>query len=131
MQGGLRNVKNAMGLTIGDVSAKYNVTFRSLRFYESIGLLSPMRLGTARYYSPEDTVRVELILKGKKLGFSLEEIKSLINAASCVESHTAPVITESLSADRIAEQILQLEKERALLAESIQELNDALAKRSA
>jgi len=61
-------------LTIGEVARRFDMTLRALRFYESKGLLRPLRDGQTRFYAPRDLVRVELILKGKQLGFTLTEI---------------------------------------------------------
>ena len=68
------------GRTIGDIARMYNVSLRTLRFYEDKGLLQPRRQGTARFYSARDRIRLELILKGKRLGFTLAEIFQLIAA---------------------------------------------------
>ncbi|MGL4441793.1 MAG: MerR family transcriptional regulator [Bosea sp. (in: a-proteobacteria)] len=64
--------------TIGDIARDFDVTLRTLRFYESRGLLAPRREGMNRYYSAQDRSRLELILKGKKLGFTLTEIRALV-----------------------------------------------------
>ena len=60
--------------TIGELAGEFNVTTRTIRFYESKGLISPARRGVARAYSRRDRARLKLILRGKNLGFSLEEI---------------------------------------------------------
>ena len=67
--------------TISDMAGLYGVSLRTLRFYEARGLLQPLRTGTLRSYSAKDCIRLELILKGKKLGFSLSEIAKLIDHA--------------------------------------------------
>jgi len=64
--------------SISDLAEAFGVTTRTLRFYESKGLLSPTRQGISRVYSDRDKVRLELTLRGKRLGFSLEEIKEII-----------------------------------------------------
>ena len=64
--------------SIGDLSREFGVTTRTIRFYEDQGLLSPTREGQNRVYRPRDRVRLKLILRGKRLGFSLKEIKALI-----------------------------------------------------
>lgn len=65
--------------SISDLAAEFEITPRSLRFYEAEGLLSPTRQGLTRIYSRQDRVRLQLILRGKRLGFSLSEIKTLFN----------------------------------------------------
>jgi DNA-binding transcriptional MerR regulator len=65
--------------TIGDLSREFDVTLRTLRFYEDKGLISPERRGTTRIYSRRDRARLQLILRGKKVGFSLEDIKEMLD----------------------------------------------------
>ena len=65
--------------TISDLAEEYGVTLRTLRHYEELGLLSPERVGSARVYRQRDRVRLELILRGKRLGFSLGEIAVIVN----------------------------------------------------
>lgn len=59
--------------SIGDLSKEFDITTRSIRFYEDQGLLAPMRKGQTRIYTQRDKVRLKLILRGKRLGFSLAE----------------------------------------------------------
>src|ERR1041384_7237780 len=66
--------------TIGELSREFGVTLRALRFYENKGLISPHRDGLNRLYSQGDRTRLALILKGKKLGFTLGEISQMIAA---------------------------------------------------
>ena len=60
--------------TISELSKEFDVTTRAIRFYEDAGLLSPLREGRNRLYSVRDRTRLKLILRGKRLGFSLNEI---------------------------------------------------------
>ncbi|MFD2032249.1 MerR family transcriptional regulator [Ancylobacter dichloromethanicus] len=64
--------------TIGDLAREFGVTLRALRFYEDKGLLAPRREGLTRLYSPAERSRLAIILKGKKLGFTLAEIKAMV-----------------------------------------------------
>lgn len=64
--------------SISDLSREFEVTPRTLRFYEEKGLISPKREGQSRVYSPTDRSRLRLILRGKRLGFTLEESQQLI-----------------------------------------------------
>ena len=64
--------------SIGDLSREFGVTTRTIRFYEDKGLLSPTRDGQNRIYEVRDRVRLKLVLRGKRLGFSLKEIRKLI-----------------------------------------------------
>lgn len=65
--------------TIAEVAEEFKVTHRAVRHYEELGLLSPERRGTQRIYHPRDRVRLTLILRGRRIGFPLEEIRTIIN----------------------------------------------------
>ena len=64
---------------IAELAREFAVTTRTIRFYEDKGLLAPLRKGQRRIYAPRDRVRLRLIMRGKRLGFSLEEIRELID----------------------------------------------------
>lgn len=64
--------------SISDLAESFTITPRTLRFYETKGLLTPRRQGVSRVYSEKDKVRLELALRGKRLGLSLEEIREII-----------------------------------------------------
>ena len=64
--------------SIGDLARELDVTPRAIRFYEDEGLLSPRRNGGRRVYSKRDYVRLKLILRGKRLGFSLAEVREML-----------------------------------------------------
>jgi len=64
--------------TIGELAAEFGITARALRFYEEEGLISPRRDGAARIYSQADRARVAWIVRGKNVGFSLDEIGDLL-----------------------------------------------------
>jgi len=66
-------------LTIGAMCKAYDVTPRTLRFYEAKELLFPIREGQKRYFTRSDQARLKLILRGKRFGFSLEEIRQLLD----------------------------------------------------
>ena len=65
--------------SISELAKEFDVTTRSIRFYEDQGLLAPTRNGQTRIYSPKDRVRLKLILRGKRLGFSLAETKNIFD----------------------------------------------------
>ena len=65
--------------TIGDLAREFGVTLRALRFYENKGLLSPRRQGLNRLYSRRDWARLKLVLLGKRIGFSLTEIREMLD----------------------------------------------------
>ena len=64
--------------SIAELSEAFDVTPRTLRFYEQKGILGPVRRGRTRYYSERDKTRLKLTLRGKRLGFSLEECLNII-----------------------------------------------------
>lgn len=64
---------------IGDLASEFGVTLRTLRFYEDKGLLKPKRTGVTRLFSKRDRARLKLILLGKRVGFSLTEVKRMID----------------------------------------------------
>ena len=65
--------------SITDLAREHDVTLRTLRHYETLKLLSPERRGTTRIYHQRDRIRLELVLRGRRLGFSLEEIAHIVN----------------------------------------------------
>ena len=65
--------------SITELCGEFGVTARALRFYEDEGLISPERRGTQRIYSPRDRARLAWILRGKRVGFSLAEIREMID----------------------------------------------------
>jgi DNA-binding transcriptional MerR regulator len=67
----------AVTYTISQLAAEFDVTTRTIRFYEDQGLISPKREGSSRVFSSRDRVRLKLALRGKRLGFSLAEIREL------------------------------------------------------
>lgn len=62
---------------ISDLAKEFDITTRSIRFYEDVGLIEPERKGNIRVYQRRDKIRLKLILRGKRLGFSLAEIREL------------------------------------------------------
>jgi DNA-binding transcriptional MerR regulator len=85
--------------SIGELSKLFDITARSIRFYEEQGLLVPERQGQSRIYHLKDKVRLKLILRGKRLGFSLAEIKTLFelydtNLNSAAQLETMLALTE-------------------------------------
>ncbi|MEE1672915.1 MerR family DNA-binding transcriptional regulator [Agarivorans aestuarii] len=72
-------VNNPTPYSISDLAQEFTISTRSIRFYEDQGLLQPVRDGTKRLYSKHDKLRLKLILRGKRLGFSLKEIKELFD----------------------------------------------------
>ncbi|MFB0874384.1 MULTISPECIES: MerR family DNA-binding transcriptional regulator [unclassified Sphingobium] len=75
--------------SITDLSEEFGVTARALRFYEDEGLISPERQGLARIYSRRDRARLAWILRGKRVGFSLTDIREMIDLYDADEAHEA------------------------------------------
>jgi DNA-binding transcriptional MerR regulator len=71
--------KERAEFSIGELAAEFDVTARAIRFYEDQGLLAPRRAGQRRIYSPRERTRLKLILRGKRLGLALSEIRELID----------------------------------------------------
>ncbi len=67
-----------VSFSISDLAREFGVTTRAIRFYEDEGLLSPGRSGRQRVYTSRDHVRLKLIVRGKRLGFSLSEVREII-----------------------------------------------------
>lgn len=107
---------------IADLARAYGVSFRTLRFYEERGFLRPLRSGTVRHYSAKDRIRLELILRGKRLGFSLAEIERLILSDDEAGKRLQP--------DRIKEQMVALERKRDEISQAIEELRAAGTRRT-
>ena len=104
--------------SIGDLARKFDVSLRTLRFYESRGLLSPSRQGLHRRYGRNDADRLTVILKAKKLGFTLAEIREMIAAGSDEASRHAL----RLSRKKCLEQIALFERKLAETEEALAEL---------
>jgi DNA-binding transcriptional MerR regulator len=105
--------------SIGDLARKFDVTLRTLRFYESRGLLNPSRQGQHRRYDRADADRLTVILKAKKLGFTLTEIRDMIAAAHGDEASRHAL---RLSRKKCLEQIAVFERKLAETEEALAEL---------
>lgn len=102
-------------MTIGELARQAGVTLRALRFYQSKGLLAPRRDGAARVFSEEDRDRLDLILQGKRLGFTLWEIRDMLAARG--GGKTLPI-----SRNRCVEQVKLLEAQRRDIELALAEL---------
>jgi DNA-binding transcriptional MerR regulator len=103
--------------TIGDLAEEFGTTLRTLRFYEQKGLISPRHQGTTRVYSEEDRGRMALVLKGKRLGFTLGEIAEMLAARDGGEDRTL-----DLSRQKCVDQIKLLERQKRDIEQAISEL---------
>lgn len=110
-------------LSIRQMCTTYGVTPRTLRFYEQKELLFPTRVGTQRFYDKRCRTRLHLILRGKRFGFSLEDIRQLLAMYDPSGSNEAQLArTCDLARDRLARMVAQ----RADLDDAITELRDQL-----
>ncbi len=107
--------------TIQDVADELGMTTRAIRFYEDKGLLDPQRVGTMRVYSRREVARLLLILRGKRLGFSLREIKEFLDLYDADPLHLEQ--TKRLLA-RVNERVEALEAQREALDQTLGELRD-------
>ena len=111
-------------LTIRQMCDAFDVTPRTLRFYESKELLFPIRQGTRRLFTRRDRARLTLILRGKRFGFSLEDIRQILDLYDRDGSNQAQAVrTYELAQARLA----QMEAQRAELDVAIAELKQELA----
>lgn len=112
--------------SISDLAAEFDLTTRSIRFYEDQGLLSPERRGQTRIYSRQDRVRLKLIMRGKRLGFSLAQVRELF--ALWDETASGSEKQLRLLLDKIAEKQAELEQQLNDIAMVQLELDSAKAK---
>ncbi|MDE3081216.1 MAG: MerR family DNA-binding transcriptional regulator [Paracoccaceae bacterium] len=111
-------------LTISEMCAAFDVTPRTLRFYEAKELLAPQRIGQKRLYTRRDRARLSLILRGKRIGFSLEDIRQLLDLYGRDSANETQMRRAAeIARDRLA----QMERQRAELDEAISELKAELA----
>ena len=106
-------------MTIREMCEAYDVTPRTLRFYESKELLFPVRKGLQRLFTRQDRARLKLILRGKRFGFSLEAIRQILAMYNCNGSNEAQLIR---AYDVASERLHQMEAQRAELDVAITEL---------
>jgi len=110
-------------LTIREMCDAYDVTPRTLRFYEAKELLFPIREGQKRLFTKRDRARLKLILRGKRFGFSLEEIRQLLDLYHIGDQqHTQLTRTYEIAKERLAD----MERRREELDEAISDLKEQL-----
>ncbi len=110
-------------MTIREMCDVFEVTPRTLRFYEAKELLFPIRKGLQRLFTRSDRVRLKLILRGKRFGFSLEDIRQILAMYNRIGSNEAQLIKVHEVA---RERLQQMEAQRAELDVAIAELNAEL-----
>ncbi len=110
---------------IADLAKEFDVTTRTLRFYEDEGLITPARQGQRRIFSPRDRVRLKLILRGKRLGFSIGEIREIVNLYDAPPGELGQI---RFFLDKIRERRAALERQRDDIAATLTELDDVEAR---
>ena len=104
---------------IADLAREFGISTRAIRFYETKGLLSPERVGATRIFRRRDRARLILILRGKRLGFSLRDISDYLSLYDANRSQQV-----NLLAEKVDERIALLERQRADLETTISELRE-------
>jgi DNA-binding transcriptional MerR regulator len=107
--------------SVSQLARQLGVTARTIRFYEDKDLITPQRAGTTRVYSHRDRARLVLILRGKRLGFSLREIKEFLDLYDADPHHQLQ--TRNLQ-NSVRKRIAKLKEQRAAIEESLAELNE-------
>ena len=107
--------------SIGDLAAEFGLSPRAIRFYEDQGLLTPRRIGGNRIYAAGDRARLQLILRGKRLGFALADIKELLGLYDVDPDHL-----EQLRATLVKgrARIAELERQQQEIALTLKELRE-------
>ncbi len=105
--------------SIGDLAGEVGVSPRAIRFYEDQGLLAPRRIGGNRVYSGRDRARLQLILRGKRLGFALADIRELLDLYDVDRNHLEQ-LRATLIKGRV--RIAELERQQQEIALTLEEL---------
>src|SRR3954471_4945748 len=105
--------------SITELCREFNVTPRTLRFYEQKGLLHPARRGWTRIFNYRDRARLQLILRGKKVGFALEEIKEMLDLYNLRDGQLTQL---RIASTKMRERLEALRKQRLELEDAISDL---------
>ena len=107
-------------LSFKEMCAKFAVTPRTLRYYEYIELLQPQREGRSRFYGPREVARMTLILRGRKFGFLLEELRQWLE----IYDEKGTVARMQVFNDLAERKIIELKEQQVQLAQTIEELKE-------
>ena len=107
--------------SISDLATEFAISTRTLRFYEEKGMLKPTRKGNNRIYSSADRTRLKLILRGKRIGFSLDESIEIINMYNPAKSNVKQLQT---LIERIQYKRQKLQKQQQDIDMMLQDLNE-------
>lgn len=107
--------------SISDLSKEFEITTRTIRFYESRGLIQPERIGTSRRYSKRDRARLILILRGRNLGFTVEDVGQYL---ALYDADPGQQAQTRLLLDKITDAIAKLEVKRSDIERALEDLNE-------
>jgi DNA-binding transcriptional MerR regulator len=111
--------------TISELASEFGITPRAIRFYEDEELIKPTRQGQMRIYAPRDRARLALILRGKRVGFSLVEIKEMLDLYDINDGQATQL---KFSIKKFSERINALERQRADIEHALEELRAGRAR---
>ncbi|MCM2284628.1 MAG: MerR family DNA-binding transcriptional regulator [Desulfobacula sp.] len=122
--------KNMTGSSISQVADELDISTRTIRFYEEKGLIQPRRTtGNQRVYTPRNKARLKLIIRGKRFGFSLDEIAEMIGMADADPNELEQIEKSLRYGDAKLKEIRERKKELTLLEQDILAVRDKLIKR--
>ena len=112
----------AAELTISELASEFAITTRAIRFYDERGLICSSRRGGVRVYTPAERVKLKLILRGKRLGFSLEESRDIINMYDPSSENSKQL---QFLLEKVQEKRVQLQRKRKEINSMLKDLNVA------
>ena len=105
---------------IQQIASDLGITTRTLRFYEDRGLIEPRRIGTTRVYTRREVGRMQLILRGKRLGFSLRDIQEFLDLYDADPQHVEQM---RRLAERVRKRVAELEQQKIAIEQTLDELD--------